>query len=235
MFKGLCSVAALFFIMMSSHGFAQSIVKFNLPHFPPYTFEKDGVIQGIGVELVDKIFKEARIQYTVKVVPNYGRAIQEIKAGRADGFFLASQNAERDAIAVFSNPVTTNNWCWFFPVGSKLNPKDEIFKADAKVGTQLNTNTHKWLKKNGYNVAGSPPHVDAILKMLKLNRINVVFLAEAVFFDLIHKSGEKKKSYKKVLQQKKPFGIYISKEYLLKNPGIMENINAAIGKVVGGV
>jgi len=71
--------------------------------------------------------------------------------------------------------------------------------------------------------------------MLKLNRINVVFLAEAVFFDLIHKSGEKKKSYKKVLQQKKPFGIYISKEYLLKNPGIMENINAAIGKVVGGV
>jgi polar amino acid transport system substrate-binding protein len=151
MFKKLylVLVTGLFLTMMSSYVYAQAVMEFHLPVFPPYTFEKDGKIQGIAVELVGQILKEAGIQYTIDLVPNYGRAIANVKIGLSDGFFLASQNSERDNIAVFSNPVTNNNWCWFYPVNSKLDPKDGEFKANAKVGTILNANTHKWLKKMG--------------------------------------------------------------------------------------
>ena len=231
MFRRSSLVIVLLILMWSNCGYAQKEIIFHVPDFPPYTFEKDGKIQGIGIELVDKILKEAGIQYSLKLVPNYGRAVQNVKIGHSDGFFLASQNAERDKIAVFSNPVVINRWCWFLPANSTLNPNDAIFKTKARVGTFLNSNTHKWLMRKGYNVTGSPTEVDSLLKMLNMNRINVVFLAEAVFLESISKVGEKPESYEKVVQVEKPFGIYISKDYLSKNPSIMEKINIAIDKM----
>jgi len=231
MLRRLNLVIVLLILMWSNCGYAQREIIFHVPDFPPYTFEKDGKIQGIGIQFVGKILKEAGIQYSLKLVPNYGRAVQDITIGSSDGFFLASQNDERDRIAVFSNSVVINRWCWFLPANSTLNPEDAIFKTKARVGTLLHVNTHKWLMENGYNVTGSPTKIDSLLKMLKMNHINVVFLAEAVFLEYIGKVGENPESYKKVVQAEQPFGIYISKDYLSENPGTMEKINAAINKM----
>ena len=229
MFRRLNSLIVLLILMWGNCSYAQSELIFHVPDFPPYTFEKDNKIQGIGIELVDRILKEAGIQYSLKLVPNYGIAVQDVKTGSSDGFFLASQNAERDKIAVFSNLGVINRWCWFLPAISTLNPKDAIFKTKARVGTFLNTHTHKWLMENGYSVTGSPK-IDSLLEMLRISRINVIFLDEAVFLESISKAGEKPESYKKVVQSETHFGIYISKDYLSKNPGVMEKISAAIKK-----
>ena len=231
MFKRPGLFIVILFLIWGNCGHAQSEMIFHVPNFPPYQFEKDGKIQGIGIELVDKIMREAGIQFSLKLVSNYGIAVYDVRAGNSDGFFLASQNAERDEIAGFSNSVAINRWCWFLPANSTLNPKEENFKAKASVGTYLNSNTHKWLRKNGYNVTGSPENIESLFKMLKKNRINVVLLAEAAFYEAASKAGEKQESFRKVVQVEKPFGIYVSKDYLSKNPGIMEKLNAAIIKV----
>ncbi|QBC42623.1 substrate-binding periplasmic protein [Iodobacter fluviatilis] len=231
MFKKII-ISILAFIIQVDSSFAQNKIIFNVPIFPPYMLENDGKISGIGVELVEKIMKEAGVQYVLKIVPSYARALEDVKDNKSDGFFLASQSAERDKFAVFSNTIMINRWCWFYPAGSTLNPKDIKFKSEAKVGTYLNSNTHKWLLENGYIVTGSPQKIDSLLKMLNVNNINVVFLAELVFIDSIHKMGGNPDSYIKVIQEEKPFGIYISKEYLSKNKGVMEKINAAIKKII---
>ncbi len=221
----------LLIIIAGCNIYAQSEIRFHIPNFAPYTFNKDGKIQGIGTETVDRIMKEAGIDYSLKLVSDYGIAVNEIKTGHSDGFFLASQNAERDKIAVFSKPVVINNWCWFFPADSTLNPKESNFKTKARVGTYANTNTHLWLEKNGYNVVASPGNIDELLDMMITNRINAVFLAELVFYEAIKKLGEQPDNFKKVVEVEKPFGIYISKDYLSKNPGTMEKINAAINNI----
>lgn len=224
------SILALIFLILSNNSFAQSPIRFNVPVFPPYMHEDNGKISGIGVELVEKIMREAGLPYVLKMGSNYGKAVFDVKNGNADGFFLASQNAERDEIAVFSKPVLINRWCWFF-TDKSLNPKGEKFKSEARVGSYLNSNTHKWLLENGYNVTGSPPNIDSLVKMLEANRINVIFLSEIVFLDAINKIGQTPEKYIKVIQEEKPFGIYISKEYLSKYPRIMERINEAIDKI----
>ena len=232
MFRKSVLIIALLILMGGDCGYAQSEIRFHLPDFPPYTFEKDGKIQGIGVEFVDKILKEAKIRYSLELTSNYGRAVYDVKAGNSDGFFMASQNIERDEIAHFSNPVLINRWCWFFPANSTLNPKDASFKAEVRAGTYLHSNTHKWLIKNGYNVTGAVSKIESLPKMLKHNRINAIFIAEVVFFEVLGQTGETPENYKKAVQVEKPFGIYISKDYLSKNPGIMEKINTAINKVI---
>ncbi len=231
MLKKLVWVTALLILVGSGCVSAQSKIEFHVPVFPPYTFEKDGKIQGIGVERVSQILDDAGLEYTLKLVSNYGRCVADVRGGLADGFFLASQNAERDKIAVFSNTVMINRWCWFLPTDSTLNPTGPDFKSQARVGTYLNTNTEKWLRKNKYHVAGNPSQIDALIKMLKNNRINCIFLAEHVFYDALNQLGGKADDYRKIIEAAKPFGIYISKTYLSENPGVIEKINAAITKI----
>lgn len=218
--------------MSGNYIYSQELIRFVIPDYPPYTFEKDGKYQGIGVDLIDTVMKEAAIQYSIQIVPNHGRAFENTIQGYADGFFLASENSERNEIAVLSKPLVINKWCWVYPKNSSLvEPSNTKFKEQAKVGTPMNTNLHKWLIENKYAVS-SPPNADVLFKMLKSDYINVLFLPDAIAFDLIKKEGDKAENYKIVVHKELPFGIYISKKYLSANPDTMTKINAAIDKVI---
>lgn len=211
---------------------AESKIRFAVPNFPPYTFMKGDKFQGVGMVLFEKIMKEVKVPYSLKFFPNHGRAVEETKNNKADGFFLASKNEERDVIAVFSESITINRWSWFLPSGSYWDPEDPKFKISAKIGTHLNTNTHKWLLKNNFEqVFGVPDAEKLPLLMLKRKRFDTVFLAELVFISATEKSGISPNQYKQIVQKAKVFGIYISKDYLSKNPGFMEKLNNAIKKV----
>ncbi|MBF0209226.1 MAG: transporter substrate-binding domain-containing protein [Oligoflexia bacterium] len=232
MFNKSCLIIFFSLFMSGNYIYSQELIRFAIPDYPPYTFEKDGQYQGIGVELIAKIMKEANIEYSIQLVPNYGRAIENTGQGYADGFFLASENSERNEIAVLSKSLVINKWCWVYPKDSSLvEPSNSKFKEQARVGTPMNTNLHKWLIKNKYDV-GSPPKVDVLFKMLKSDYINVLFLPDAIALDLIKKEGDKAENYKIVVHKEQSFGIYISKKYLSANPDTMTKINAAIDKVI---
>ena len=218
----------VFVFMFSGTGYAQDAIRFLAPDLPPYQYQKGGRLQGIGIDLAEKVMKKAGIEYSFQTISDYEAAVESVRKGVADGFFLATQNTERDAIAVFSDTMLINNWCWFLDANGSLKPSDPFFKTKATVGTLENTNTHKWLKKNGYTVRPLE-EVEALPGyLLASKKVNAVFLAELVFIKAAEKSGIAGNRYTKIVQETKPFGLYLSKKYLSENPGVMERINAAI-------
>ena len=209
----------IIFLLVSIPNFSKSheIMSLASPHFPPYTYEHNQEIVGIGPDLIKRVLSNAKIPYKIIMVEDYGAGVHVVKTKLADGMFLASQNSERDAIATFTKPLIINKWSWFMLKDSKVDLKSESFKQQAGIGTIKGTNTFKWLKKNGYTILAQP--LDAFS-----------FVAEAVFE---HELDEQELSqFKKVVEVEKPFGMYISFEYLKSHPDSLEKINRSIVETI---
>lgn len=217
-------------IILCSGALHASSMHLIVPDFRPFTYYEAGQFQGIGVNKVSRIMADIQLSYQLKLVPNYGRAVEELKKGRTDGMFLASENAERNQVAVFSAPVVVNRWSWFVRKDSALQPGTETFINTATVATHLNTNTHKWLLKEGYQVEFTPTDINLLPKVLINRRVDAVFLAEEVFLKSSESLGISQDAFTQVVEIAKPFGIYIHKDYLQANPGFMDKLNTAIEK-----
>jgi len=216
------------FLLVSLPSFAHehNLLSLVSPHFPPYTYEHNQEIVGIGPDLIRKVFANTDIPYKITMVEDYGTVVQVIKTNLADGMFLATQNAERDAIAVFTQPLMFNKWSWFMLKDSDIDPNSDSFKLQAGIGTIKGTNTYKWLQKNGYNIIAHPVEASSLIEMLKSRRIDAAFVAEAVFeYEL---DEQELSLFKKVVEVEKPFGMYISHDYLKKHPESLEQINRGI-------
>ena len=219
------------FFLVSGPSFSHDHNLLNLvsPHFPPYTYEQNDQIVGFGPDLIRRVFSNTNIPYKITIVEDYGMAVQAIKVKLADGMFLASKNDERDAIAVFTKPLMINKWSWFMLKDSGIDVESETFKFQASIGTIKGTNTYKWLKKNGYIVAAQPVNASSLVAMLKSHRIDAAFVADVVFENEL--SVQALSPFKKVVEVKKPFAMYISKDYLKKHPCSLEKINLSIEKI----
>ena len=220
--------SALLILFASINISAEDTLELIIPNFKPYTYYQDHEFKGIGVDKIKKIFALMNVPYSLSLAPNYGRAVDELKKGRVDGLFLASENEERNSIAEFSTPLMLNRWSWFLPQGSEMHPSHPSFKLNANIATSLNTNTHKWLKRNHYRVSYAPSDIRALPKMLIKKRINVVFLAERVFLESCKEQGVDPKVFIQIVEVEKPFGIYIAQAYLDRHPSFMKKLNEAI-------
>lgn len=197
-----------------------------LPNFPPYSYSQNQQVKGIAVELVQPVLDKMGIEYQLTLVKDYGLAVNLVKTGMADGFFLASQNSRRDKIAQFSTPVMINRWCWYMLPNNKLNPKDKLnFRFNAEIGTIGKTNTERWLIKQGYPIKAAPVSSKALARLLLDRKINTAFVAEKVFDQAL---GFERHNVTKIVAIEKPFGIYISHDYLRQHPDFMLKLNQAI-------
>lgn len=61
------------------------------------------------------------------MVEDYGTVVQVLKTKLAGGMFLATQNAERDAIAVVTQPLMINKWSWFMLKDSDIDLNSDSF------------------------------------------------------------------------------------------------------------
>ncbi|WP_143872691.1 substrate-binding periplasmic protein [Catenovulum sediminis] len=228
--KSILVVCLLIFAALPKLGFAtttESHLKFVVPHFPPYTFIENGTWHGEGYKMATEALKQAKIAFTIKPVSNYGKAFAMLKSGHADGFFLASQNEQRDKIAVFSQSIVTNHWKWYVLKDIKDSPYSKYFKDNYRIASHLNANTHIWLKENGYRVE-AVVDVASIALMLEKNRFEAVLLAEKVFEQTALQQNISLASFNQYLHSNREFGIYISKKKVHQNPEIMRRLNQAI-------
>lgn len=232
MTRSIGNLIIITFLLISvpSYSHEPEVLDLVSPNFPPYTYQHNQVIKGLGTELVKKVLAETDIPYKITMVEDYGTAIYAIKAKLADGIFLASQNKQRNAIATFTKPLIINKWSWFVLKDSKHDPNSKAFKANADIGTINGTNTHKWLTSNGYSVTAQPLEAASLAAMLSSRRIDAVFIAEAVFEHAI--DDEKLAQFTKVLEVEQPFGMYISHDYQKAFPNALSKINSSIEKVI---
>ncbi len=203
-------------------------IRLVFPIFKPFTYMHEGVPAGEGIEAILAITAALGQSLTLLETPNYGRAVHEARLGHVDGFLLASKNAERDAFAVFSQPVTYNNWMWFFSKSSTWEVTSPQFRTHAKVGTYLHANTHKWLIKNEFQNIYASPRTAYLPSLLVAGKLDAALLAEKVFWEQAKEQQVDRSAFQAVLAIEKPFGIYISKQYLEENTGYMERLNRAI-------
>ena len=201
------------------------LLRLVIPEFKPFTHSINSDPGGIGVDLVSKYLEELNWPYSVQVVPNYGRALAEVKRGKADGFFLASENSERNQYAKLSKAILVNNWSWFYKTGKHISPSS--FKSLERIGTILNTNTHKWLKANDYQVSHTTVEPRQLVELLNRGRLDAVFMAEAVFLEAVARHQEKAQ-FKQHIGFAKPMGIYISHAYQDKYPDLLPSLNKLI-------
>lgn len=207
-------------------------LRLAVPQFPPYTSMDNGQFSGVGIELVDQVLKVLDQPYQYISVPNYARALAELRRGRIDGFFLASENEQRNLLAEFSEPLMINRWLWFMRPDDERDPRSESFKRQAQVASLLGSNTSVWLLKHNYQVMMKASTIKELPPLLlRLNRIDAVFLAEKVFKQELTLQGYTEKDYRVVEQISKPFGLYISKSYIAHHPDFMSQLNEAIKQV----
>lgn len=218
----------LFIIFINNYLYAQDTLHLVIPEFKPFTYKEANELKGIGVERISKIFASIEQPIKLRLVPNYGRAVEETRQGKSDGFFLATQNKERDSIAHFSKAVFVNRWCWFFMNSNSFEPASKEFKSTARIATPINANTHKWLKNNNYTNIFPMKDMTLILPLLIEKKVDAVFIAEEVFLQQLTEKNIYKSNIKKQIESERPFGIYISKNVIERNMQLMEDINITI-------
>jgi ABC-type amino acid transport substrate-binding protein len=230
MYKLLTILFGLIAVLSNAQEIENSSVELKLvvPEFPPYTYLEQHKAVGIGIDLVEPVLKNVQLNASIKVVKDYALALFLVKNGQADGFFLASQNPQRDEVAVFSEPLLNNRWCWYISPENQYMPDHPAFKHHAKIAAIRNTNTQHWLLQQGYKVIGKPTTPQSLYKMMLAKRVNAIFIAEVVFENTL---PPELTQWKKIVAVEKPFGIYLSKSFVQQHPAVLLNINAEIKKM----
>ena len=208
----------------SAHSFEPIIL--GMPHFKPYLYTENNRPKGIAVSKIQSVFDNIPVTLSIRSYRNYSLLLKALKRGDIDGFFLATKNSERSRYAIFSKAVEYNNWAWF-TLRNRLNPaNNDDFKYQSIIGTIGKTNTFRWLSRNGYQVQSF--NADELLSALKNKKIHAVFLAQKVFEYTYTQAGMSSLEFRKYIEVKRPFGIYISKDYIRNNANFMNILNEAI-------
>ena len=198
-----------------------------IPEYAPYTSTAGGKPHGIGVDKVVPLLTALGIESKISG-GSFGDAVTAIKEGRADGFFLASQNSERDAVAILFAPIVFNNWFWYLAADSKLDPKGADFNRATIVGTVSFSAQAAWLNKNDFHVR-IVPTADSLPGMLLEHKgINSILGPELVINDAIAKAGLTPDKFRSVLADRKPFGLYVAKTWLNAHPEMAGKLKAAV-------
>lgn len=205
-----------------------------IPEFRPYSYETEGSVQGVGMQALQSVLKDSGIPYSSIVVSSQDMAVSETRSGNADGFFPVPARSDRDSFAQYFGPFISHRWTWFLPAESTYNPLRTSFKPYARVGTLQHSATSSWLRNNGYHITGQPSSAEALILMMKKGTINAILMPEVEFLKVIEAAGEQPGQYRMVVQFETPLGLYVSKAFLDKNPGVMERLTRALEKLPGG-
>ena len=198
----------------------------GVPEFKPYTYLHDGKIMGSAIAQSEPIFDALNVEITLKHFENYSLLLKALKKNQIDGFFLASQNPERDRYAEFSKAFTFNNWSWFSLKNKQYDFDSADFKNNSTIATIRKTNTFRWLTRNGYQVHGTS--IEQLPSLLLNKQVNAVFSAESVFLQACADNEVNQNIFRATVESKRPFGMYVSKAYLNQNPSFMQKLNKEI-------
>lgn len=215
--------------LVTENAVAKESLRFLMPDYPPYTYQESGSNQGIGYEAVAAIMADIQQPFSVQLVPHFGRAIVELQHDAVDGFFLATESAERNQIAEFSEPVLRIQWTWvWLKQRTDLLPGSASFKHKAQVSAQTSSNAFRWLTEQHYQVTAGTTDIRGLLNLLKFKRVDAILLPELTAKALMVEQDTDAALFSFQQEISLPFAIYINKTYLKNHPQFMQQLNAAI-------
>lgn len=87
--------------------------------FPPFSYEENGVVKGIFIDLVREAFNRMGYKISIQVYP-WARAINMLENGNTDALCTIYKNAERESFADFTDPVVPDTQSLFVLRDSKI-------------------------------------------------------------------------------------------------------------------
>lgn len=200
------------------------------PEFAPFTYSNQGGATGIGILRFNEVIKQTPLSITYMPVATYGKGVAWLKEGKIDGLLLATQNAERDAVATFIDLSIANRWIWFSKANKSITTQGDEAKSTLRIVTATNANTHKWLVKSGYRLIETTSDPSTMLRLLMKDRVDAVFLAEFVLLQALEKSRWQKKDLMMTVERTKPFGVYFNNQTLQSDPTLLPTILKAVNQ-----
>ena len=125
-------------------------IKIYTEEKPPNNFEgKNSKVTGISTEIVEEIFKKAKIKYSIEILP-WARALDTASKRKDIGLYSLARTHDREDSFYWIGPLIKNDWTFF----TRKNSKIKIQKLDdAKkylVGVYKQSALSNYLLENGF-------------------------------------------------------------------------------------
>jgi ABC-type amino acid transport substrate-binding protein len=201
-------------------------VVIGVPDMKPFSYLKNGELVGSSIDQTKHIFTSVPVDVTLQLYSDYSLLFKALKKDEIQGFFMASQNVERDRYAVYSKPLILSKWTWFTRTQDHYNLESDEFQNSRRVAALNKSNIFRWLTRNGFQVQGN---IASQLPTVLLNKqVDAVLSDEHVFLQTCKDQGIHLKNFKKITHEVNSYGMYISKKYLMDNPNFMAQLNKLI-------
>jgi len=123
-------IACLFLLIISSAAFGNPFLFVGDDDFPPYSYEQNGRLMGIDVEIIQSMAGKLNLDIKIRLVP-WKRLIMMTKNGLCDGSFSLFHTNEREVFALyaFSQPIHVSRFPLFYKKGSiiKFNTIEDLY------------------------------------------------------------------------------------------------------------
>lgn len=240
------ALLAAFKIIFISNSYAYKL-DVGYVDFPPHSYTtENGTANGTLIELTNRIFNKAGVEYNYLKVPapRILLNLKYLENYASVGWF---KNKEREKFANFSLPIYINK-----PIGLLVRFKDRHKFSDFSTIASLLENTNYKIGHLKGHSAG--PYMEPILKqhpenvtkisgtkiqmirMLMAGRVDGVILAPEEMQPLIQKSGFKQDNFTHISFDDIPKG---NKRYLIFSksvaPEVIQRINKVILELVGNL
>ncbi|WP_425403146.1 substrate-binding periplasmic protein [Hwanghaeella sp.] len=223
----MAGLIALCFVNFSGPARASPEIVLTTQAWAPYITDESGQPGGLSGNVLKCAFQRMKQPYRVRFLP-WKRAQNEVREGRADAFFPASPNQERDGFAMFSAPLVYNTWAWFMRKDNPLLPDSPKFKAEATVTSEAGSNLLFWLEENGYRIATPPDHHWQLASMVLNRHIDAALVTVAVLENQALVEGIDIGPLRRHLIREDPLGVYFSHRFLQSKPDFLPHFNRAV-------
>ncbi len=184
-----------------------------------------------GQPIIECAFRRIGVSLTIERVP-WKRAQAETQTGKYTGFFMASENEDRNEFATFSESFMSVEWIYVIRKTSEITPQDPDFNSKifaANTGSSRFNWLDKKQKKNEiYYKIFSADTSEQLLKMLLLKRMDVVLENRANFEKITTEGQIDIAKFRTYTALTRPLAVYFGHAFLHRNPDFLEEYNESI-------
>lgn len=225
----LMSVLALAF---SASLLAKSKLNLAVVVQPPYIYQDhNNQFKGEAIERVKQVLDAMAVPFQFVAVDYKNDPSSMLEQGRIDAYMLGSVNHTSKSGLFASDPLYQHEWSWFYLTESKFIPGDAGFKVNGRIGVTRNSLSYQWLVANQYQVSAISNQPATLIKMLKHNQLDAVFMASDTFWQEFQKIRNHEANVQQQRVTTHPYTVNFSKHYLAQNPYFLARFNQQLAQL----
>ncbi|MDP9810325.1 polar amino acid transport system substrate-binding protein [Rhizobium tibeticum] len=192
--------------------------------YPPFSYRDGKTIKGASVEQVEKVMKDAGIDYKIEMMP-WARAYNLAQTTPMSCVFTTAHSVKRDPMFRWVEPLLVDRNILITRSGSGVTAKNLEEARPYTVGTQRDDYTEVTLKENGFTKLDVATDFNATLRKLLNGRIDMMPISEIYFGKLKAQQPLEKLT----VLSSQPMGIACEKSF---PSDLLTKMQAALDKLI---